>query len=76
MALLNGHERRFLVDSVEQVQQQSSWIERDHRGVGRSGPALLLGWLDVRHRYQFRQLPEVLGCGCEEELIAGTIRSS
>ena len=25
---------------------------------------------------QFRQLPEVLGGGCEEELIAGTIRSS
>ena len=36
----------------------------------------LLGLLDVRHRYQFRQLPEVLGGGCEEELIAGTTRSS
>ncbi len=36
----------------------------------------LLGWLDVRHWYQFRELPEVLGGGCEEELIAGTIRSS
>ena len=36
----------------------------------------LLGWLDARHRYQFRQLPEVLGGGCEEELIAGTVRSS
>ena len=34
----------------------------------------LLGWLDARHRYQFRQL--VLGGGCEDELIAGTIRSS
>ena len=32
----------------------------------------LLGWLDARHRHQFRQLPEVLGGGCEEELIAGS----
>jgi hypothetical protein len=32
----------------------------------------LLGWLDSRHRHQFRQLPEVLGGGCEEELIAGS----
>jgi hypothetical protein len=37
---------------------------------------LLLGWLEVRRRYQFRQLPEVLGGGCEEELITGTFRSS
>ena len=28
------------------------------------------------HRYQFRQLPKVLGGGCEEDLIAGTTRSS
>ena len=42
----------------------------------RSAPALLLGWLNARHRYQFGQLPEVLGGCCEEELIAGTIRSS
>ena len=28
----------------------------------------LLGWLDARHRHQFRQLPEVFGGGCEEEL--------
>ena len=31
------------------------------------------GWLDVRHRDQFRQLPEVLGGGCQEEFIAGTM---
>ena len=47
--------------------------------VGALGGAILLCSLrlaDARHRYQFRQLPEVLGGGCEEELIAGTLRSS
>ena len=63
-------------DSVEQVRRQSSRIERDRRRGGWSDCFALLGWLDVRHRYQFRQLPKVLGGGCEEELIAGTTRSS
>ena len=55
----------------------SSDLDRGLDHCKRCGPActLLLGWLDVRHRYQFRQLPEVLGGGCQEELIAGTVWS-
>ena len=44
--------------------------------IGEEQPASLSAELHVRHRYQFRQLPKILGGGCEEELIAGTIRSS
>ena len=54
---------------------KSSWNARA-REERWTAAALLSGWLEVRHRYQFRQLPEVLGGGCQEELIAGTVRSS
>lgn len=30
----------------------------------------------LRHRDELGELPEVLGCSCEVELISGTIRSS
>ena len=51
---------------------KSSWNARA-REERWTAAALLSGWLEVRHRYQFRQLPEVLGGGCQEELIAGTV---
>ena len=72
MDLLQVPKCRLLADLVEQVRRQLSlisaivadWVER---------PCFaLLGWLDARHRHQFRQLPEVLGGGCEKELIAGS----
>ena len=50
--------------------------ERAYEEQRAERPALLSGRLEVGHRYQFRQLPEVLGGGCQEELIAGTVRSS
>ena len=34
------------------------------------------GWVSAWHRYQLRQLSEVLGGCCEKELITGTIRPS
>ena len=79
-----GHKRRsnftasfpLVTDSVEKVRRQSSWSERAHEERVGGTCRLRSGWLDVRHRDQFRQLPEVLGGGCQEEFIAGTIRSS
>ena len=38
--------------------------------------AFPLSWLCVWRRYQFCQFPQVLGGCSDEELIAGTIRSS
>jgi hypothetical protein len=37
--------------------------------------ALMSGWLEVWDRHQFCQRPEVLGGGCEEELIVSVGRS-
>jgi hypothetical protein len=39
-------------------------------------PPMVSGWVRAWHRYQLRQLSEVLGGCCEKELIARTIRSS
>ena len=39
-------------------------------------PLVVSGWVRDWHRYQLRQLSEVLGGCCEKELIARTIRSS
>ena len=39
-------------------------------------PLMVSGWVRAWHRYQLRQLSEVLGGCCEKELIARTIRSS
>lgn len=37
---------------------------------------MVSGWVRAWHRYQLRQLSEVLGGCCEKELIARTIRPS
>jgi len=74
--LANKADVRSGADSVEKARQQSSWNARARKERWTERPALLSGWLEVRHRYQFRQLPEVLGGGCQEELIAGAVRTS
>lgn len=64
-----------LADSVEKVgkwieQIALRWLSSNHLfGLVSCG-------LEVRYRYQFRQLPKVLGGCCEEELVAGAIRTS
>jgi hypothetical protein len=75
--LMNRCELHVRFGSILLNKSGSSDLDRGLDHCKRCGPActLLLGWLDVRHRYQFRQLPEVLGGGCQEELIAGTVWS-
>ena len=54
------------------------------RGAGGLGPTGLGTVVEVvascrrwrGHRDQFGELAEVLGCGCEVELVAGPVRSS
>ena len=54
------------------------------RGAGGLGPTGLGTVVEVvasrrrwrGHRDQFGELAEILGCGCEVELVAGPVRSS
>ena len=66
--------RPLLVDSVEEVAVLT------RRGLlGPEGsPDRIKGVASRRrgHRDQFGEFPEILGCGCEVEFVAGPTRSS
>ena len=63
-------------DFVEEVGEQFEMKQSGHSKAPDCEPLKLSGWVRAWHRYQLRQLSEVLGGCCEKELIAGTCRSS
>ena len=63
-------------DFVEEVGGQFEMNPPGHSRALDSEPLMVSGWERAWHRYQLRQLSEVLGGCCEKELIARTIRPS
>ena len=65
-----------MADSVEEVGEQFEMNEPGHSRPFDCVALVVSGWEGAWHRYQLRELSEVLGGCCEKELIARTHRSS
>jgi hypothetical protein len=63
-------------DFVEEVGERFETKRFGHSNALDCEPLMVSGWVRAWHRYQLRQLSEILGGCCKKELIARTIRSS
>jgi hypothetical protein len=73
---LRRSETTLWTDFVEEVGEQFEIKRSGHSNALDCEPLMVSGWVRAWHRYQLRQLSEILGGCCKKELIARTIRSS